>query len=445
MKTAELTARIRDNGVVGAGGAGFPTYQKIDERVETILLNCGECEPLLKLHRQLLRSHTREILSAFSMVGDAVNARERIVAVKERYRDTVQALRASLPEFPKVRLHFLPDAYPMGDEVVLIYEATGKVVSPGGLPIEAGIAVFNVETVYNIHNAVEANLPVTDKLVSVVGEVKTPLTLKIPIGASFQAAVTLAGGEAIQESQYLAGGPMMGKIGSPYDPVTKTTNAILVLPKTHPLIQKRRIPASLSRKRAASACCQCRLCTDLCPRYSLGHPIRPHQFMRAASGHDFRDPDAFLNLFFCSGCGLCESYSCPQSLSPRSLIAECKDGLRRAGVSPPKGMSAAPVLSAREYRKVPEHRLQARLGLSGYETEAPFREDIQKVMEVRIPFSQHIGMSALCVVAKGEKVARGQLIGKAAAGLSVPVHASIDGTVTRITEKYVEITGEPRR
>lgn len=452
MTVEELSAIIKENGIVGAGGAGFPTYVKIDKRADTILLNCAECEPLLRLHRQLLKEHAQEIVSTFAMIADVVEAGEAIIGIKEEYKSTIEALQEYVPSYPKLRIQLLPGAYPMGDEVVLIYEATGKVISPGGLPIEAGVAVFNVETVYNVYRAVDKSFPVVDKVVTVVGEVAEPVTVRVPIGTPLGEVVAMAGGELVkgrkagsgqdgqEELVYLVGGPMMGRIGTRYEPVTKTTNAILVLPADHLIIQRKRMPASIGMKRAASSCCQCQMCTDLCPRHNLGHPIEPHRFMRAMSNHDYGDLDAFLNLFFCSSCGLCEMFSCPQGLSPRSLIADCKDGLRKAGIRPPKGVEAAPVQESREYRKVPENRLEARLGLSKYEADAPLDDKVRPVGRVRVLFSQHIGAPASPVVAKGDSVTRGQLIAEAVQGLSVPVHASICGTVTDVTDKYIEIT-----
>lgn len=444
MTIEQLREIIKENGIVGAGGAGFPTYMKIDERADTIIMNCAECEPLLRLHRQLLKVHAREIVSTFAMIADVVGAEEAIIGIKEEYRSTIEALRSCISEFPKVRIQLLPGAYPMGDEVVLIYEATGRVISPGGLPIEAGVAVFNVETVYNVYRAVDKSIPVVDKVVSVVGEVNQPVTVRVPLGTALEEVVAMAGGEKTgsrsEDLVYLVGGPMMGRIGSRYDVVTRTTNAILVLPADHQIIQKKQMQTSIGMKRAASSCCQCQMCTDLCPRHNLGHPIEPHRFMRAMSNHDYGDLDAFLNLFFCSSCGLCELFSCPQGLSPRTLIADCKDGLRKAGVKPPKGVTAAPVQEAREYRKVPEGRLEARLGLSRYETEAPLDDKVRPVEKVKILFSQHIGAPAVCQVAVGDMVQRGQVIAHAAEGLSVPVHASVCGKVTAVTEKYVEIT-----
>ena len=154
MEIKELQKIIQENGVVGAGGAGFPTYAKLDERANTILMNCAECEPLLKLHRQLLEKHAYEIMKTFNMVAETVGASEAIIGIKKSYVQTVKALEQHIEEFPNMRIHLLEEVYPMGDEVVLIYEATGRVVRPGGLPIEQGVAVFNVETIYNVYRAV---------------------------------------------------------------------------------------------------------------------------------------------------------------------------------------------------------------------------------------------------------------------------------------------------
>lgn len=439
MDIKELSGILRECGVVGAGGAGFPTYGKLSDKAETIIMNCAECEPLLKLHRQLLAENAREILQAFSLIATVVGAKEAIIGVKGEYTKAIEALEAYLEEFPLVRIHRLPNAYPMGDEVVLIYEATGKVVRPGGLPIECGVAVFNVETVYNVYNAVWNKEPVTQKLVTIVGEVEKPLTVFVPIGASIREVVALAGGVTTKEPVYLLGGPMMGSIGNEYQPVTKTTNAVIVLPKNHPLILKKTGNFSVSVKRAASSCCQCQSCTDLCPRHALGHPIEPHLFMRSAANRDYSKLEPYLNTMFCSSCGLCELFSCPQGLSPRSMMAEYKAGLRKEGVKAPL-VEAKPVKESREYRKAPEERLMARLGLSRYDVEAPLTEMDLSVKEVKIMLSQHIGAPAVPVVGKGEQVNVGDVIARAADGLSVAIHSSVAGVIKEVAEKYIIIT-----
>jgi len=445
MEIQELKQTLQNIGTVGAGGAGFPTYAKLDERAEIILMNCAECEPLLKLHRQLLEQRAEDILRAFDRIAQTVGAKEAIIGIKREYKATLKAIDRYIDAYPNMRVQLLDGAYPMGDEVVLIYEATGRVIRPGGLPIEEGVAVFNVETVYNVYRGMENSTPVIDKLVTVVGEVEHPITVRVPLGASIKDVIAYAGETTTKNPVYLIGGSMMGNLADETAVVTKTTNAVIVLDKSHSLVRRKNRNAAIDLKRAASSCCQCETCTSLCPRHALGHPIEPHKFMRSAANQDFQDTSVFLNTMFCSSCGLCENFSCPQGLSPRSLIADYKAGLRKAGVKPPAGVVPAPVQESRQYRKVPEERLAARLGLSKYDVEAPLQEDgywksKDIIHKVKIPLSQHIGAPAVPVTESGAKVKAGDMIAKPGNGLSVAIHASMDGTVREVTEKYIVIT-----
>ena len=445
MEIQTMKEILRENGIVGAGGAGFPTYAKLDQRAEIIIMNCAECEPLLKLDRQLLEQHAEEILRTFDEIARLVEAGEAVIGIKAEYKSAVKAIERYIDAYPNMRIHLLDSAYPMGDEVVLIYEATGRVIRPGGLPIEEGVAVFNVETVYNAWRAVEKKTPVTDQLVSGVGVVEHPVTVRVPLGASIRDTVAYAGKITVKDPAYLVGGPMMGSLQEENNVVTKTTNAIIVLDKSHTLIRRKNRNAAIDLKRAASSCCQCETCTSLCPRHALGHPIEPHKFMRSAANQDFQDTNVFLNTMFCSSCGLCENFSCPQGLAPRSLIADYKLGLRKAGVKPPADVKPAPVRESREYRKAPEERLEARLGLSKYNVDAPLQPDEYwkeegLIHKVKIMLGQHIGAPALAAVNPGDKVKRGQCIAKPADGLSVGIHASMDGIVREVTDKYILIT-----
>lgn len=444
MDMKELSNILQQNGIVGAGGAGFPTYAKLNENAETLILNCAECEPLLRLHRQLLEKYAQEIVETFHLIGQAVGAKELVIGIKKAYTKTIDALNGVIGAYPEVRLGLLDEVYPAGDEVVLIYEVTKKVVRPGGLPIEQGVAVFNVETVYNAYRAINQSTPVVDKLVSVVAEVDHPVTVRVPIGTTIEDTVKLAGGITTKNPVYFIGGPMMGFIGSGSLPVTKTTNAVLVLPEEHLIVQKKRKKTSIDLKRAAACCCQCSMCTDLCPRNRLGHPIQPHLFMRAATCKDVQEPNIFVNTMFCSSCGLCEMYSCMQGLSPRTLMAEYKAGLRANGLRPPK-VEAKQVGPEREYRKVPMERLMARLDLTKYNKEAPLDESVVPVSKVKIMLSQHIGAPAAAIVKQGDKVTKGQMIAEPAKGLSVGIHASIDGVVSEVTDKYVIIETQEGR
>ena len=439
MDMKELSSILQQNGIVGAGGAGFPTYAKLDERAETIILNCAECEPLLRLHRQLLEKYAKEIIDTFHMIGETVGAKEVVIGIKKAYTATIEAVKAVMGQYPEVRLGLLDEVYPAGDEVVLIYEATGRVVRPGGLPIEQGVAVFNVETLYNVYRAVEEHKPVTCKYVSVVAEVENPVTVKVPLGCTLEEVVAQAGGTTVKDPVYFVGGPMMGRIGNGSDPVTKTTNAILVLPKDHVIVMKKQRTSSIDLKRAASICCHCHTCTDLCPRHNLGHPIDPAMFMMAASNQDFRNVNPYINSAFCSSCGVCEMYACPQSLAPRTLLADMKGGLRKAGIRPPQGVQPKPVQESREYRKVPEERLMARLGLTRYDKDAPLQEELVNVSKVKVLLSQHIGAPAQAIVNVGDMVTEGQMIAQPAQGLSVGIHATISGKVTEVTDRHVVI------
>lgn len=440
MELRGLIEAVKNAGVAGAGGAGFPSYGKLSDRTKTIILNCAECEPLLRLHRQLLEIHAFEILSTLTLMAEAVGAKEVIIGVKEAYTDTVEAVKAQMGSFSMISLGLLPEIYPAGDEVVLIHELTGKVVPPGSIPIEVGVAVFNVETVYNIYRAVNHNLPVTKKYITITGEVTEPCTRIVPIGMTVAEVVKLAGKVTAKQPVYIMGGPMTGPIVSGYDVITKTSNAILVLEENHPVVQKKKGNSQINLKRAMASCCQCQMCTDLCPRNLLGHPIEPHAFMRAATSGTTKNIAPFINTMFCVSCGLCEMYSCMQGLSPRSLMADYKAGLRAKGIPVPKGVEAAPVKRELSYRKVPVKRLQSRLGLDSYDSPAPLDEQEVTASLVKIKLSQHIGAPAEPLVAVGDAIAAGQLIGKAKEGaLSLPVHASIDGVVMDVNEKTVTI------
>lgn len=441
MLIDELKNIARNNGIVGAGGAGFPAYAKMTDKADTVILNCVECEPLLKLHRQLLATHTEEIIQMLDEVRESFGAKEAVIGIKSEYVTTIKAVEEVLGDFPKVRICALKPAYPMGDEVVLIYEATGRVIQPGGLPIDENVVVYNVETMYNLYRAVHLDIPVTNKLVSIVGEIDHPLTVRVPLGTTVKEAISLAGKVTVEDPVYVMGGPMMGRLGTENTVITKTTNAIIILPKDHHVVVRMDKNLEIEKKRASSSCCQCRTCTDMCSRHALGHPIEPHKVMRAVANHDTSDMSVFVNTAYCSGCGICEKYACPQGLSPKSIIQAFKGGLRAAGIKVEK-VDPTPVLEDRELRKLPVHRLAARLDLTKYDKPAPFEDTTPTTKLVKIPMSQHIGAPATPIVSVGDTVKKGQLIGEPKDGLSVAIHCSIDGVVQKVSDKEVVVKGK---
>lgn len=440
MNINELGRIMRENGIVGAGGAGFPSYAKLNEKADTIILNCAECEPLLKLHRQVLEKYAFEIMTALTAVKEATQAERVIIAVKPAYKEAVDAVKANLGSFKDITIGYLPEVYPAGDEVITIYETTGRVVAPGAIPISVGCIVYNVETMLNLYFAMTADKPVTSKYITIAGEVKKPVTLKVPLGMTVNELVELAGGVTVNDPVYISGGPMTGRICNGYDVITKTSNAILVMPKDHYIVLKRSQSTKVNVKRAMASCCQCQMCTDLCPRHLLGHPITPHMFMRSVSSGTAQDIKPLLDTMFCSACGLCEMYSCGQGLSPRTLIGEYKGALRKNGVPVPKDAVLKPVAPYRNERRVPMERLTARIGLTRYDMPAPMVDEEVKADTVKIQLTQHIGAPAKAFVAVGDKVVVGQPIGGTDDDkLGVKIHATISGTVTDVNDRFVTI------
>ncbi|MBO7310260.1 MAG: SLBB domain-containing protein [Clostridia bacterium] len=443
MELNKLKDLFRSMGIVGAGGAGFPAYAKLSDKAEIIILNCAECEPLLKLHRQLLEEYTYEILSALAEVVKACGAKQGIIAVKAHYSSTVSALESEIGEFPTLKIKKLDSVYPAGDEIILIKEVTGRTVAPGALPISEGVIVSNVESVYNMYRAMNGK-PVTDKFVTVAGEVKNPVTLLVPIGTKISQLIAAAGGPTVADPAYISGGPMMGQLTDVNATVTKTTNAILVLPSEHTVILNKKRNFKINIRRTMSVCCQCRTCTELCSRHVAGYPVEPHAVMRLLSNGGRGDMASVEGSMFCSGCGLCEAYSCPQGLSPRAVIAQMKATARENGIKPPQGIKPDLNVKDSSLKRVSVQRLTARLGLTKYDIPAPLKEEFS-VASVKIMLLQNIGAPAVACVAEGDTVQKGDVIAVAKdRALSVNIHASIDGKITTVTEKFIRITKTPK-
>ena len=180
MDFESLKQLMRDNGIVGCGGAGFPSYAKLNNNVDTLIINCAECEPLLRLHRQLIEVRAEEIVQTAELVAKTIGASRVIIGIKAAYKKAIVALNAQLEKYTLTKLHLLPEVYPAGDEFVLIYETTGRVIKPGKLPASVNVLVYNVETIYNVYRALHGK-PVTHKFVTITGEVNQPETFYAPI------------------------------------------------------------------------------------------------------------------------------------------------------------------------------------------------------------------------------------------------------------------------
>ena len=145
-----LTALAEKAGIVGAGGAGFPTHVKLNARADTVIINGAECEPLLRADQQLMAGQAGRLLEALDKIVEHLGAQTGVIALKEHYHTAVRALRERLEHYKKLRLHLLGAFYPAGDEQVIVYEVTGRIVPEGGIPVNVGVVVVNVETALNI-------------------------------------------------------------------------------------------------------------------------------------------------------------------------------------------------------------------------------------------------------------------------------------------------------
>lgn len=432
-----IRERVRAAGVVGAGGAGFPAHVKLLAQVDTFLVNAAECEPMLKVDQQLMAVQAERLIRGVQYAMTATGARAGIIALKEKYQRAINALTPLLPA--GIRLHILPDVYPAGDEVLTIWMATGRRVPPAALPVSVGVVVNNVQTVLNIARAVEQQYPVTRRTLTVNGAVARPITLTVPIGMSLREVLALAGGATVDDPGFINGGPMMGGLITSLDtPVSKTTGGLLVLPKSHALIQRRMQDERTVLSVAKTVCEQCRLCTDLCPRHLIGHELSPHLLVRAVNYQQAATPQLLLTALTCSECNVCESVACPVGISPMRINRMLKRELRALNHRYEGPLNPEDEMA--KYRLIPVKRLITKLGLSDWYHDAPLTETDYPTDKTTLLLRQHIGASAIPCVQQGEHIVRGQCVADVPSGaLGAPVHASIDGIVSEITEQSITV------
>lgn len=437
----ELINKVRDAGVVGAGGAGFPTHVKLAAQAQWLILNAAECEPLLRVDQQLCKEQAQGLIGLMALVADHLGAEHAVIGIKKKHADALEALKMQCEAQGRVTVHPLEDFYPAGDEQVLVAEITGKAVPELGIPLKVGCVVMNVETLLNVGAAL-AGRPVTETCLTVTGQVPRPSTLWLPIGTSYREALALAGVEHLTGMAAIDGGPMMGRIVTDFsEPVTKTTKGIILLDGEHRLLQRKTVDMDRARRMARTACEQCRMCTDLCPRYLLGHNMQPHKMMRKVSYSYERLEDAAIAQLCCE-CNLCELYACPVNLPPKTINMLYKKKLAEAGLR--YEPNPAPVLrSTREYRKTPVKRLIAKLGLQEFDRPAPLSVPAYRPRQVKLPLKQHAGAPAQPVVSVGDRVEKGRVIGEITENaLGARVHASIGGLVTAVEANAVIISAE---
>ena len=230
-----IVDKIRQAGVVGAGGAGLPTHVKADAKVDTVLVNGASCEPLLNSDPHIMEQEIDTMIRGLKAVMECTEAKKGIICLKGKHAKAMKAVREAVARDASGTLEAfeLKDFYPAGDEQVLVYEVLGRIVPERGLPLHVGAVVSNSETFFNIANAMDGK-PVTHRYLTVAGKIRQPMVVKAPIGTPVTDILAFAGGPTISEYRVVDGGPMMGKVLPDVNKavVTKTTSGLLVLPPT---------------------------------------------------------------------------------------------------------------------------------------------------------------------------------------------------------------------
>lgn len=444
------TEQIKELGIVGAGGAGFPTYVKLGSATEIFIVNAAECEPLLHKDKELLRLKSETFFKGLVTCLDLTAAKRCIIGIKAKYADLIAHLEETNPAPDRIKIMGLRDFYPVGDEITLIYETTGRIVAPKALPSSQGVIVNNVETIYNIG----LGTPLVTKFITVGGDVRQPLSVEVPIGMSLREVIALAHpnlkasdlSHMEDDCAVIIGGPMMGKLATSLDePVTKTTGGLLVFARDHPLIKRFDTAAQEKwvKRIGKSACDQCSICSELCPRHLLGHPVEPHKAMRNlmfSSFNESADQLAILpQTMACAECNLCTLVSCPEGLYPAQItIASKKQAMAAKANLDGSGQNKAHPLI--DYRRTPVKKIMTRLALDRFQNRGSLQAFALHPQQLTIRTSQHIGAPATPIVAAGDKVTRFQKIASVGDKLGAEIHAPLDGQVTQVSDREIVIT-----
>jgi Na+-translocating ferredoxin:NAD+ oxidoreductase RnfC subunit len=428
-----LSDQIREAGVVGAGGAGFPAHVKAASRVDTVIANGAECEPLLHKDFEIMMRHAPEVVEGVRLMMEATGAQRGVVGIKEKNADAITMVTRAA-EGQHIGIHRLGDFYPSGDEYILVYEATGRLIPPQGIPLNVGVVVNNVETLLNVARAARG-IAVTRKWITVTGAVRTPMTFAAPIGMSFRDAIAVAGGATADNCGVFVGGVMMGALEFNMDrPVTKTTAGLVVLPADHTLVVRKSKPERAMHRIGRSACDQCSFCTELCPRYLLGYDVQPHKVMRSLGFTETGEVVWNQYASLCCACGLCTLYACPESLFPKEACDRSKVEMKTRGEKW-SGMTDVHPHAMYEGRRTPVQQLVKRLGLKAFDRHAEFAGDVAVPGRVVIPLGQHVGAPAVARVKVGQRVREGECIGDIREGaLGSQIHSSIEGVVRAVNE-----------
>jgi len=444
-----MIERIEKAGIVGVGGAGFPTHVKYKATdVDYLIINAAECEPLLNTDRYVMKNYASEVIKAIDIMKKEVGANQAVIATKAYYKEGISALQTAKETLKSdVKLHLLENFYPSGDEQVMVYEVTGRVVPPAGIPLMVGCVVSNISTMLNIYYAVVEDKPVISKRLTVTGVVSEPTLLEVPIGTPFEECLKAVGGTPLQNHLFIDGGPMMGRLHIQDDlvkkVVTKTTSGIIVVEEEGYLKKLKHQTLEEVLTQAKTACIQCSLCTELCPRQMLGHDVLPNEIMNyfgQSKEVDVVDNKILQGAQLCSSCGVCEVVSCPRGLSPRQVNNYVKEELAKQKVRYQTDEKECVTDSMRKFKTISPNNILIKLGLLSYAQRHLDEIKMISVDEVFIPLNMHIGAPSIPIVNVGDEVNVGDLIAITPEGaLGANIHASISGELMSVGDNKLHI------
>ncbi|MBQ6229796.1 MAG: electron transport complex subunit RsxC [Eubacterium sp.] len=299
---------IKEAGIVGMGGAGFPTHVKLSPKneadIDTIIVNGAECEPYLTSDYRRMIEEPQKVITGLEIVVNLFDRARGIIAIEDNKPDAIKILKKLVKGKPRLSVRVLKTKYPQGAERQLIYASTGRFVNSSMLPADAGVIVQNVDTIISIYEAVIEGKPLMSRVVTVTGDsINEPRNFIVPLGTNFRELIEAAGGYKTDPAKVIAGGPMMGKAVFSLDiPVTKGTSAILAL--SHDDVEEA-VP---------SACIKCGRCIDICPGR-----VMPSKLADLAE-HGKLDSFVENGGMECCECGCC-SYVCPAKRHLTQTIA----------------------------------------------------------------------------------------------------------------------------
>ena len=311
-KDEDLVDLVREKGIIGMGGAAFPTYIKKASalsKVDTVIANGCECEPYITSDDVLMRTRAEEVLQGILVVGNYLKPKRLVLAIEDNKVEAIAKLQSLKEKYSDIEIKVLPTRYPQGAEKQLIQAVTGREVPAGGLPVDVNCVVFNVATYAAINAAVKTGKPLTERLVTVSGEgVNNPQNFLVKIGTPVEDLIKAAGGLKEGATRIINGGPMMGSAFSDLTaPVTKATNSILCL--------EGEIEEHFSK------CIRCGKCLSVCPM-----KLQPLYLYKFAKAENYVKLDK-LNLFDCMTCGSC-SFVCPAKLPLAETFRDAKPVLK---------------------------------------------------------------------------------------------------------------------